>query len=372
MRKILFLVLMMLPLRLFSTGVEIIADINGESISNLDIERRVNLVSALFGTKNVDEKEVRSQTLRQLIDEIIIASEAQRLNVTLSSEELESATVLFLTQNFKLKEDEVDKYVKKHNIDLGLLKKQIKCQLLWGKIIEARIIPFISVSDREADDVKGRSDYLVTFQEFTIPYHENGNVYNVAEDLVKKLRSADLAVNARKTTVSLSKSKGELRNILEKLGASEVTSFNKGNSVVKVLSKVRLDYELLESTLKIKQIVIKNSEDLLNNIKEQKVNCSNFDKLVDNFKLPNAKEFEVKMRDLNPELQILLGKASVDEVVEFRENSTARLMMLCDIKSNKTNIEAIKQQIYQQKIMVQSNILLDSMRRNAAISYRYS
>jgi len=110
----------------------------------------------------------------------------------------------------------------------------------------------------------------------------------------------------------------------------------------------------------------------LNNFKEQKVSCLNFDKLADDFKLPNVKEFEIKMRDLNPDLQILFSKTSVNEIVELRENGIAKLIMLCDIKSNAADIEAIKQQMYQQKIMIQSNLLLDDMRKNAAVSYRYS
>lgn len=61
--------------------------------------------------------------------------------------------------------------------------------------------------------------------------------------------------------------------------------------------------------------------------------------------LPNAKEFEIKMRDLNPDLQILFSKTSVNEIVELRENDTAKLRMLCDIKSNAADIEAVKQQM---------------------------
>lgn len=94
--------------------------------------------------------------LRELIDEIIIINEAQRLNIKLSNEELDNAIMLFLTQSFKLKANEVDQYIEKHNIDLGILRKQIKCQLLWGKIIEVRIVPFINISDKEVDDVKGK------------------------------------------------------------------------------------------------------------------------------------------------------------------------------------------------------------------------
>ncbi|BEP31561.1 MAG: hypothetical protein WBIAU1_10390 [Wolbachia endosymbiont of Drosophila biauraria] len=381
MYKILILLLIVLPLRLLATEIEIVADVNGEPISNLDIEKRINFINSLFGTQSVNQKEAKPQVLRELIDEIIIINEAQRLNIKLSNEELDNAIMLFLTQSFKLKANEVDQYIEKHNIDLGILRKQIKCQLLWSKIIEVRIVPFINISDKEVDDVKRQTekpDYLITFQEFIIPDQKDKDVYGIAEDLVKKLRNSDnpeSPIKMRKATVNLSQLKGKLKSVLEGLETSDIAgpcSLSEGYSVIKVIDKVQLNHALLESTLKLKQIVVEGSESLLDNLKEQKVSCLNFDKLADNFNLPNAKEFEIKMRDLNPDLQILFSKTSVNEIVELRENGTAKLMMLCDIESNVAGIEAIKQKMYQQKIMIQSNLLLDDMRKNAAISYRYS
>ncbi|MGL9759646.1 MAG: SurA N-terminal domain-containing protein, partial [Wolbachia sp.] len=88
MHKILILILIILPLRLLAAEIKIVADVNGEPISNLDIEKRINLINSLFGTQSVDQKEAKPQILRQLIDEIIIVNEAQRLNIELNNEEL--------------------------------------------------------------------------------------------------------------------------------------------------------------------------------------------------------------------------------------------------------------------------------------------
>ncbi|OAB82187.1 peptidylprolyl isomerase [Wolbachia endosymbiont of Laodelphax striatellus] len=375
MHKILILILIMLPLRLLATEIEIVADVNGEPISNLDIERRINFINSLLGTQKINQKEVKSQILRQLIDEIIIVSEAQKMNIELSNEELNNAVTLFLTQSLKLKADEVDQYVKKHNIDLNTLKKQVKCQLLWNKIIEVGVVPLINISDQEVDDArkqKEKSDYLITFQEFVIPDQK------MAEDLIKKLRTSnnpESSIKMRKATVNLSQLKGTLKDVLERLEISDVAgpvSLSEGYSVIKVIDKVQLDHTLLKSTLKLKQVVVEGSESLLSNFKEQKVSCLNFEKLADDFKLPSVKEFEIKMRNLNPDLQILFSKTNMNEIVELRENSTAKLMMLCDIKNNAMDIEAIKQEMYQQKIMIQSNLLLDNMRKNAAVSYQFN
>lgn len=59
MHKILILILIMLPLRLLATEIEIVADVNGEPISNLDIERRINFINSLLGTQKINQKEVK-------------------------------------------------------------------------------------------------------------------------------------------------------------------------------------------------------------------------------------------------------------------------------------------------------------------------
>ncbi|QKX02546.1 SurA N-terminal domain-containing protein [Wolbachia endosymbiont of Dirofilaria (Dirofilaria) immitis] len=383
MRKALILLLMMLPIKLIAIEIKIVADVNGIPISNLDIEKRLSLIDSLSNAK--DRKELKLQILGQLVDEIIIINEAKRLNIKLSSEELDDATILFLTQSFKIKDDEVNQYVKKHNIDLSLLKKQIECQLLWGKIIEIKIAPFIDISDNEINDAREqieKPDYLVVFQEFIVSSQRDKNIYSMAEDLVEKLRNSgndfvpESSVRMRKTTVNLSHLKGNLRSILEGLEIGDVTGpvnfSGEGYSIIKVVDKVQLGYALLESTLKLKQVVVKDSEDLLNDLKRQKVSCLNFDEFAGGLKLPNPKEFEIKVRSLNPDLQALFSKTGMNEIVRFRENSVIKLIMLCGIKNNVTNIEAVKQQIYQQKIITQSNLLLESMRKSVAVSYQYN
>jgi len=250
MHKILILLLIVLPLRLLATEIEIVADVNGEPISNLDIEKRINFINSLFGIQSVNQKEAKPQILRELIDEIIIINEAQRLSIKLSNEELDNAIILFLTQSFKLKANEVDQYIKKHNIDLSILRKQIKCQLLWSKITEVRIVPFINISDKEVDDVKRQTekpDYLITFQEFIIPDQKDKDVYGIAEDLVKKLRNSnnpESPIKMRKATVNLSQLKDKLKSVLERLEAGDIAgpvSFSGSYSVIKVMDKVQLE-----------------------------------------------------------------------------------------------------------------------------------
>jgi hypothetical protein len=98
--------------------------------------------------------------------------------------------------------------------------------------------------------------------------------------------------NLPKATVNLNKLKGNLKSALEGLATGDIAgpvSLSEGRSVVKVTDKAQLDHALLESTLKLKQVVVKSPESALDDLKEQKVNCLNFDKLADNLKLQKCR-----------------------------------------------------------------------------------
>lgn len=371
MYRVLILLLVILPLKLFATDIEIIADVNGEPISNLDIEKRIKLITSLFGNQNINPREVKSQILKQLVDEIIITNESQRLNIKLSDEEINNSIVSFFIQNFELKAEEVSQYIKKHDIDLKGLTNQVRYQLLWNKIIEARIVPFINgVSDEEVNNSRKqieKSDYIIRFEKIIVdPKYTKDIVTELHDESHEPVR----AMVIDHATVSLNQIKGKLKDILREAKIDEITDYNEGPySFIRVTDRIKLDHGILNSTLSLKQIVVKDSESVLENLKKQKVNCSNFNKLANDLKLPKIKELKIKMRDLNPELQILLNKTNINEIVEIKESNATRLIMLCNITSDHIDIEAIKQGIYQQKIMKQSSMLFDEIRKNAIVNY---
>ncbi|MBV0899314.1 MAG: SurA N-terminal domain-containing protein [Wolbachia endosymbiont of Fragariocoptes setiger] len=283
MPHLLILIFIMLPFSLSTTTIKIIANVNGEPISNLDIDNRIKLAIALSGNQNINQEELAPHVLKRLIDEIIIINESNRLNIKLSDKELNDFIISFFTNNLNLKSEEIDQYVEKHNININDFRNQMKPQLLWNKIIQIRVLPFI----------------------------------------------------------------GKINN-------EEIAIFSK-------------QYEKLNSTLTLKQTITEDSKNVLNELKKQEVNCKNFDELARVLKLREVKEFQIKMKDLNHDLQTLLNETSINEIVE--EGNNVRLIMLCNIESNSTNTETVIQEIYKRKIMTQSNVLFDNIRNTAVIHY---
>ncbi|UWI83282.1 SurA N-terminal domain-containing protein [Wolbachia endosymbiont of Howardula sp.] len=382
MRKILILILILLPLKLYACIIEIIVDVNGDPISNWDIEQHINLMNVLFGQQNMTQHERTRNILTQLIDEALIIHEAKRLNLTCSNDEINETNILYLSEHFKIHTHEVAQYIKTYNIDLEILKQQIKCHILWHKIITASIVPFIHISEQEIRNKKVQMENfvnLISFQEFFIPIQENLNISSIENnDVLTKLidiHSLDSKIDMKITTVNINQLKGARKTLLEKLKVGEISApihYTKDYySIIKIIDKAQLDSSLLRSTLKFKQLTLQNPYIALEHLKKFQINCSNIDHFTEYLQLPYIKEFAIKIRDLNHHLQMLFSKTNMNEIVPFTDNNTTKLMLFCELTEDHMTsyTEDIKQILYTQKILKQSHLLINDIRRNAVIHY---
>ena len=84
------LIIFLFHIKLFSIEIKIIAKVNNQIITNIDLENRLNLALAM--AKIPDETEVRNrlkeQVLKILIDEVLKIQEAQKFNVLISSDDV--------------------------------------------------------------------------------------------------------------------------------------------------------------------------------------------------------------------------------------------------------------------------------------------
>ena len=84
------LIIFFFHIKLFSIEIRIIAKVNNQIITNIDLENRLNLALAI--AKIPDEIEVRNrlkeQVLKILIDEVLKIQEAQKFNILISSDDI--------------------------------------------------------------------------------------------------------------------------------------------------------------------------------------------------------------------------------------------------------------------------------------------
>ncbi len=146
------------------------AVVNGDIITGTDVNHRLALIVAANGGTVADEerKRLRLQVLRNLIDETLQIQEAEANEITIAEAEVESTFQQVAQQNFKQDIDAFDQYLRTQGSSTDTLKRQIKGELAWSRLLRRNIQPFINVGDEEVNTIierlnasKGSTEYRI-------------------------------------------------------------------------------------------------------------------------------------------------------------------------------------------------------------------
>ena len=129
---------------------KIVAVVNDEVISGYDLNQRIKLTIILSGFP--DTQQTRQQlvdpTVARLIDDRLKMQEAARYNITVSDEEVLNA-IAYLEETNGMQPGQMDRMLRQNNIDIETMTAQVRANLIWNRLIEARIMPRITISDEE-------------------------------------------------------------------------------------------------------------------------------------------------------------------------------------------------------------------------------
>lgn len=144
--------------------------INGEVITGTDVDQRVALVVAANGGKVAAEEldRLRMQVLRNLMDETLQIQEAKAQDMEVTDAEVDQSYERIARQNFGQDPKQMDVYLTKIGSSPASLKRQIRGELAWQRLLRRNVTPFVNVSDdevREAitrmEQAKGTDEYRV-------------------------------------------------------------------------------------------------------------------------------------------------------------------------------------------------------------------
>ena len=127
--------------------------------------------------------------LRNLIDETLQIQEAEANEITIAEEEVEATFRQVAQQNFKQDIDAFDQYLRTQGTSTDTLKRQIKGELAWSRLLRRNIQPFINVGDEEVNAIIERLNASKGTSEFRI-----GETYMSASQET----AAQVAENMRK------------------------------------------------------------------------------------------------------------------------------------------------------------------------------
>ena len=402
---LLFLFIFIIFNNLYATKIEIVAKINNQIITNIDLEYRLNLAIEISNIPNEIKfrKQIRQQILNLLIDENLKIQEAEKYGILISSAEVYSE-ISRLEQRLKLPKDSLIKTFKKKNIPEIVIYNQIRGQLLWNKIISYRIANNISISNKQTEEalqnfIKSSGEVEYNISEIFIS-HTSNNLENSSEDKIysiyNKVNSSNFTILAQQFSDGAlninnwyreSALNPEIIKTIRNLQIGDISKPIKTNSGLHIylLNDKRKTKKIIENeTLyNLSQIFFKTTEANKNKIQDIENKISN---LRENIKSCSQLEEAIK-KEVNSSggsLGILSSESLDKRFLEVLEDNLQvgqlsktiittegiHSIMLCE-KAKTVNLDEIRKNIEQklriEKINNAANLLLNSIRQRALI-----
>jgi peptidyl-prolyl cis-trans isomerase SurA len=144
------------------------AQVNGEIITGTDMDHRLALIVAANENKLPPEELARflAQILTNLIDETLQIQEAAANKIEVTDAEVDQYFDRVAQQNFKRPANQVEKYLTSIGASVATLKRQIKGELSWSRLLSRNVRPSANVSDDEVNAIierikatKGTTEY---------------------------------------------------------------------------------------------------------------------------------------------------------------------------------------------------------------------
>lgn len=193
--------------------VKIVALVNGEMISNQDIQNRINafLLTSNIPLNDQTKNIIVQKVLHGAIDEKIKLQAAQKEGVNISNKEIDNAVRQFETNN-KIPSGELKNILKKGKVNMSTFRDQIKSDLAWVRLVKKKTInDGITQKELEKAMEEARHDL-------------NEPKFMVSEIFIKKEKAKDL-------NILVNKLREDPRFDLYALQFSDSASASKGGSL---------------------------------------------------------------------------------------------------------------------------------------------
>jgi peptidyl-prolyl cis-trans isomerase SurA len=134
-------------------SLEIVAVVNDDAISKIDLLVRLQLVIQATGLKDTPEVRMRlaPQVLRAIIDERLKRGEALRQGIKTNQSEVERALTQLAQQN-GMTIDQFNQVVRQDPLVAQAFTDQAIASIAWNKLVTARLGPTVSVTQQDVDE----------------------------------------------------------------------------------------------------------------------------------------------------------------------------------------------------------------------------
>ena len=391
--------------------VKATAIVNGEVITQTDIDQRVALMAIANGGKiPADELDrLRQQVLRNLIDETLQIQAAKAAEIEVTDADIDK-TLKRVAGNVKQTPEQMAEYLKANGSSIRSIRRQIYGEISWRRLQSAKIESGVSVGDEEVKAVIQRLEASKGTQEYRVgeiflsstPGNEAQTRANANRIMEQLRQGASFVGYARQfseaSTAAVGGDLGWVRpeQLPEQLSA-QVRSMNPGQvamvnvpggiSIIAVqdVRKV-LTADPRSAELNLKQISVnfpvgttrESAEPIVARFAQAVQNiggCGGAEKLAADFNGEVVQSDGVKLRELPPALQEMMLPMQVGQATRpFGSlEEGVRVLVICgrdEIDPSMPTSETVLAQLTEERVNMRARRYLRDLRRDAVIDFR--
>lgn len=387
--------------------------VNGEIITGTDIDQRLALILAANEGKVGEEemKRLRMQVLRNLMDETLQIQEARSNDIEIPEEEVDQTYARVAQQNFNQTASALNAYLTRIGSSPASLKRQIRGELAWQRLLRRNVQPFVNVSEEEVKELMERLRAAKGTEEFRIGEiflsatpETQASVFENGKRIVDQLRqggsfvayarqfseASTAAVGGDLGWIRLAQLPAELASAARELAPGQLVGpvqIRGGFSILYLIDKRQvLTADPRDALLSLKQISISFPAGTTQALAQRRATefadamkaargCGTVDAIAAGIGAQVVANDQVKARDLPGPLQDVLLALSLGETSPpFGSiDDGVRVLMLCGRDDPQAasgpSFDQLMAQMEDDRVNKRAQMYLRDLRRDAVIDY---
>jgi peptidyl-prolyl cis-trans isomerase SurA len=389
------------------------AIVNGDVITDTDVEHRLNLVLAANRSEISEEEKLRLrlQVLRNLIDEKLQIQEASNNEITIPEAEIDQAFAR-VAQSFRQSPEQFQEYLRAQGSSPESMKQQIHGELAWSRLLRRRVEPFVNVGDDEVEQViasleaaKGQEEYRIGEIFLAATPDNEAQVMANAQRIVDQIAGgASFVAYARQFSESSSAAVGgdlgwlrgpqlpqELRPVVSELAEGAISRPVRvpgGVVIVALFDKRRvLAADPSEAVLSVKQISLPfksgiteaEANELVQQLQSKTRamgGCGRAEEVAKELGAEVAVSDQLSMRELPRQLQSIMADLQVGQATPpfGSVDEGIRVLVLCgrddQAQASAPSFDQVYAQLNEARVGMMARRYLRDLRRDAVVDYR--
>ncbi|MBB3763611.1 peptidylprolyl isomerase [Sphingomicrobium lutaoense] len=392
--------------------VKATAIINGEVITQTDVEHRLALVMISSNNEVTGEQlvQLRQQVLRNLIDETLQIQAARAEEIEITDAEIDQ-TLEQVAQRNNRTTDQLGELLRENGSSLRSIRRQVHGEMAWQRLKQAKIESFVSVGDEEVQAVidrleasKGTTEYRVAEIFLSATPANDAQVRANAEQILEQLsQGGSFQAYARQFSEASTAAVGgdlgwvrpeqlppQLAEAVRNLRPGAVSvpiALPGGYSIVAVQdSRTILTADPRNAVLSLKQVSITFPQGTTEAQAVPRVEafakaaaniggCGGADRIANEFGGEVVSSDGVRLRDLPPALEQMMLPMQVGQATQpFGSLSDGvRVLVICGRDEENPGLPSFDQvygQMNEQRVNSRARRYLRDLRRDAIIDFR--